>query len=181
MDVGTLVTGAVLALAGAVIGYGFRVREAIRSERAEAYSDYVSAVDALPYAAMDWVAVVDPADAESVTKATEALQDLRREKLRSSARVWLVGSPRVVTSLHTTEAASTRAIGAFTLDLLLGPGGPLERQLRFYDRYQDAVWPLRNELVVRMRKDLQWRGGLRETGQPPPAGVDPRAAAETSE
>jgi hypothetical protein len=171
VDLEAFATAVVLLLCGGIVGYRFRVAEAVRGDRAECYLKYLRVINSFP---MNVLTAVESSDPNSSSLGFRGFQN---DAQAASTEVALVASTRVVAAVvEVNRALSKQAIWSATEAL-----GRSENDSGARSQFLTAYWKEmsgpRKVLLESMRKDLHFprlRGlslddveGVRQDGAAP--------------
>lgn len=143
MDWAALLTGGVVALGGALFGYGTRLREAIRLDRRQTYLAFLHELNDFPHGLIE--AARHEAGEDRATATEQLFVDLERREVELE----LVASRRVASAIRALapELAATKLNELMTPGWMLPNGG-------FVTKYNRHIAGPRRKLVRAMRRDL---------------------------
>ena len=152
-EVVSLVIG---AIGGAVIGFGLRLQETIRSERQTVYLNYITATDRLRTNNLMWRASLkdDEEGGSAREKASEAVQSAIHGWMTAESQLRLVASRR---TFRAARALQRKESGADYEKLKEAYGANQIDFARFVDDVWDLIEPERSALTNAMRHDLRHR------------------------
>lgn len=140
-----LIVGAVIALVSAGLGYGFRLRETIRSERKTTYINYLRTLDLLP------VTVIETSRGHP--NRQELGERLGRQIAEIEVEMSLVASKRVLKRVAVLRALLQSDMFFHLQQETVGHSP--DRVDEFLDRFWNMTRPYREAVVNEMRRDLR--------------------------